>query len=86
MLNMWHISTQWPEIWHNVCKQTKTQSAQCIRIGPKILRLIAQKCSMSLQLVLKGRVEPMGGTRLIVRLIESRFSVVCSMGFSESTN
>ena len=34
----------------------------------------------SVQLLSKGRAEPMRGTRLSVRLIKSRHCVVCSMG------
>ena len=77
---MWHISSQWPETCRNICIQSKTQSAQCVINGSNILRLIEQKFSMSLELLLKGRAEPMRGTRLSMRLIESRHCVVCSMG------
>ena len=55
--------------------------AQCVENRSNILRLIEQKCSISLHLLLKGRAEPMKGTTLSVRLIESRHCVVCSMGF-----
>ena len=69
-----------PETWHNVCIQSKTQSPQCARNGSNLLRLIEHKCSMSLQLLLKGRGGPMRGTRPTERLIESCHCVVSSMG------
>ena len=46
---MWHISSQWPETWHNVFIQSKTQSAQCVKNGSDLLRLIEQNCSLSLR-------------------------------------
>ena len=77
---MWHISSQWPKIWHNVHMQSKTQSAQGVKNELNILRLIEQKCSTSLQLLLKGGAEPMRRTRLSEIFIESRHCVVCCMG------
>ena len=74
------INSQWPINWHRVCIQSKTQSAQCVKNGSNTQRLIEQKCSMNLQLLLKGRAELMRVTRLSVRHIESRHCVVCSMG------
>ena len=61
----------------------KTQSAQYVKNWLNILRLIEEECSMSVQLLLKGRAEPLKGTRLSVRLIESRYCVVCSMAYTK---
>ena len=77
---MWYISSQLHEIWYNVCMQSKTQSAQYLKNGSTILRLIEQKYSISLHLLLNGRAEPMRGIRLSAWLIESRLCGVFSMG------